>query len=49
MKGRIRQCPTDHTYTLSEICPICGQSTVTPHPARYSPQDRLGTYRRMAR
>ncbi|MDD1723706.1 MAG: RNA-protein complex protein Nop10 [Methanospirillum sp.] len=49
MKGRIRYCPIDQTYILSEICPRCGHPTVTPHPARYSPQDRYGRQRRMAR
>jgi H/ACA ribonucleoprotein complex subunit 3 len=49
MTGRIRICRYDRTYTLSLTCPACGAATVTAHPARFSPQDRLGSYRRMVR
>ncbi len=34
-------------YTLAESCPECGGRTSNPHPARFSPQDRWGRYRRM--
>jgi len=47
MKGRIRYCPTDKKYTLSDICVHCGKPTHSPHPARYSPEDKYGKYRRM--
>jgi H/ACA ribonucleoprotein complex subunit 3 len=49
MSGRIRRCPIDGTYTLLQACPRCGEPAVTAHPARFSPQDRYGRYRRMAR
>ena len=49
MTGRIRRCPRDHTYTLGTVCPICGDSTITAHPPRFSPEDRYGEYRRMAK
>ncbi|HUU76054.1 MAG TPA: RNA-protein complex protein Nop10 [Methanoregulaceae archaeon] len=49
MRGRIRRCPNDFTYTLHMTCPVCSEPTVTAHPARYSPQDRYGTYRRIAK
>ncbi|MDX8550053.1 RNA-protein complex protein Nop10 [Methanospirillum sp. J.3.6.1-F.2.7.3] len=49
MKGHIRYCPSDNLYTLSETCSLCGKSTITPHPARYSPEDKYGHYRRMIR
>ncbi len=49
MKGRIRRCGTDGTYTLSLTCPVCGGPTRTAHPARFSPEDRYGEYRRRAR
>ncbi|HZD44398.1 MAG TPA: RNA-protein complex protein Nop10 [Methanomicrobiales archaeon] len=42
----IRRCPLDQTYTLSPRCPECGEPTVTAHPARFSPQDAYGRYRR---
>jgi H/ACA ribonucleoprotein complex subunit 3 len=49
MSGRIRQCPVDHTYTLSLTCPSCGTPTAIAHPARFSPEDKYGTYRRLAK
>ncbi|NLV27665.1 MAG: RNA-protein complex protein Nop10 [Methanomicrobiales archaeon] len=49
MKGRIRYCPFDNIYTLSEICSQCGKPTITPHPFRYSPEDKYGSYRRRIR
>ncbi|MDE4907058.1 RNA-protein complex protein Nop10 [Methanogenium marinum] len=49
MAGKIRRCPSDGTYTLNFSCPACGNETRTAHPARYSPQDRLGKYRRKVR
>jgi len=49
MTGRIRRCRNDRTYTLSATCPVCGDTTITAHPARFSPEDRYGRYRRMAR
>ncbi|WAC04583.1 MAG: RNA-protein complex protein Nop10 [Methanoregula sp.] len=49
MTGRIRRCPVDRTYTLSLTCPTCGTPTETAHPARFSPEDKYGKYRRMVR
>ncbi|HET6581465.1 MAG TPA: RNA-protein complex protein Nop10 [Methanoregula sp.] len=49
MSGRIRCCKTDHTYTLSATCPVCGKPTAIAHPARFSVEDRYGKYRRMAK
>lgn len=49
MKGRIRRCPADSSYTLKDTCPLCGAATHTPHPAPFSPEDRYGNYRRIAR
>ncbi|WP_128692968.1 RNA-protein complex protein Nop10 [Methanoculleus taiwanensis] len=49
MSGRIRRCAYDRTYTLRETCPACGCRTRVAHPARFSPQDRYGRYRRMVR
>jgi len=49
MSGRIRRCPKDFTYTLDKNCRICGKPTVTAHPARFSPQDHYGKYRRIAK
>ncbi len=39
-------CRACERYTLRELCPICGQPTRTPHPARFDATDRYGVYRR---
>lgn len=49
MSGHIRRCSKDSTYTLNMQCPVCGDATRTAHPARFSPEDRLGEYRRRVR
>ena len=41
---RMRKC---HVYTFKQQCPVCGKDTREPRPARYSPEDRYGIYRRM--
>ncbi|MGB7788726.1 RNA-protein complex protein Nop10 [Methanoregula sp.] len=48
MTGRIRHCSADNIYTLSPTCPVCGQPTAVAHPARFSPEDKYGKYRRLA-
>jgi H/ACA ribonucleoprotein complex subunit 3 len=48
MGGRIRRCPADNIYTLSLTCPQCGKPTAIAHPARFSPEDKYGKYRRLA-
>jgi H/ACA ribonucleoprotein complex subunit 3 len=42
----MRVCRACHQYTLRERCATCGGPAKQPHPARYSPQDRYGRYRR---
>ena len=42
------RCP-DHGYTLKEACPACGASTTRAGPAKYSPEDPYGRYRRKLR
>ena len=46
MKTLLRKCPQCGQYTLREQCPKCGGTTLMPIPARYSPDDRYGEYRR---
>ena len=48
MKSSIRKCPKCGRYSLEMKCSDCGMDTVTSHPARYSPDDRYGKYRRMS-
>ncbi len=43
----LRRCPVDGAYTLQETCPEHpDEATVEPGPAKYSPEDRYGSYRR---
>ncbi|MFO7678027.1 MAG: nucleolar RNA-binding Nop10p family protein [Thermoplasmatota archaeon] len=44
--SQILYCKTCKTYTLDYICARCKKPTIIKKPARYSPQDRLGKYRR---
>lgn len=46
MKTLLRKCPSCGEYTLREKCPKCGGATLMPIPAKYSPDDRYGEYRR---
>ncbi|MHA2600778.1 MAG: RNA-protein complex protein Nop10 [Candidatus Thorarchaeota archaeon SMTZ1-83] len=48
--GRLFKCTVCEQYTLEEkTCPKCGEPVVTPHPPKFSPQDRYGEYRRQAK
>jgi len=31
---------------MMQQCPKCSAATVTPHPAKYSPQDKYARFRR---
>jgi H/ACA ribonucleoprotein complex subunit 3 len=42
----LRVCRTCGRYTMAAACPADHTETRTPHPARFSPQDRWGKYRR---
>ena len=39
------QC-AEHGYTLHDKCPKCDKATARAGPAKYSPDDRFGAYRR---
>jgi len=39
-------CAACDLYTLKEECRKCGGKTVSPKPARFSPEDPRGSYRR---
>lgn len=43
---KLKYCKTCKVYTLKEACPRCGAATASPHPARFSPLDPYGKYRR---
>ena len=42
----MRYCTSCKRYTLDDTCPYCGQKTIKVGPARFSPQDPYGEYRR---
>lgn len=44
--SQILYCNKCKTYTLNKTCSKCGGKTITKKPARFSPQDRHGNYRR---
>jgi len=46
MKSKILKCPDCASYTLVTACPKCGSTTITSRPARFSPEDPYGKYRR---
>jgi H/ACA ribonucleoprotein complex subunit 3 len=45
MRLLMRKCPSCKRYTLKESCPACGGRTVSPHPPRFSPEDKYADYR----
>jgi len=44
----ILKCVSCSNYTLKEKCK-CGNNAVTPKPAKYTPEDKYGKYRREAK
>ena len=46
---KIYKCGDCGRYTLETTCPKCGALTMDPRPARYSPLDPYGIYRRLAK
>ncbi len=42
----LKFCPACARYSLQETCPVCRGATRSPHPMRFSPQDRWARYRR---
>ncbi|WP_011753500.1 RNA-protein complex protein Nop10 [Thermofilum pendens] len=46
-RGILRRCEKCGLYTLrQDKCPYCGGPVKTPHPAKFSPDDKYGEYRR---
>ena len=43
---KMKKCKKCDNYTLQDKCPKCGGKTVSPHPAKFSPEDPYGKYRR---
>jgi len=49
MALHIIKCPKCNEYSLSETCAKCGEKTQSSIPAKYSPEDSYGKYRRQAK
>ena len=45
----ILKCPRCGAYTMGGTCSKCKEKTINPKPAKYSPDDRMGKYRREAK
>ncbi|MCD6478080.1 MAG: RNA-protein complex protein Nop10 [Candidatus Aenigmarchaeota archaeon] len=45
----IKKCFHCGIYTLKDRCPKCGGETRTPHPPKFSPEDKYGKYRLIAK
>ena len=44
----ILKCQKCGKYTMKEKC-LCSGKCLTPKPAKYSPEDKYGSYRRKAK
>jgi len=49
MSRHILRCAKCGIYTMKQACPKCGEKTFSVIPAKYSPDDRMAKYRRMAK
>ena len=47
MAKKMLKCGTCNSYGFKEQC-SCGGKRTNPKPAKYSPEDKYGKYRRMA-
>jgi len=45
----ILKCEVCDKYTLKLKCPNCNKKPVSPKPPKFSPEDRWGHYRRLAK
>lgn len=42
----LKVCQACKEYTMKEACPRCGGKAIPNRPAKYSPEDTYGEYRR---
>lgn len=45
MKNLLKKCPNCSEYSLQETCEKCNEKTVSPHPAKFSPDDKYARLR----
>ncbi|MFH1179024.1 MAG: RNA-protein complex protein Nop10 [Candidatus Bathyarchaeota archaeon] len=41
----LRRCKNCDVYTFKETCPRCGGVAISPHPAKFSMDDKYRKYR----
>ncbi len=49
MKTEILRCVNCCEYTLKARCPRCDSKCLSTKPAKFSPEDKYGYYRRLAK
>lgn len=49
MSRHILYCEKCKLYTMKEICSVCSSKTKSRKPAKFSPADKWGKYRRIAK
>lgn len=42
----LKACTACREYTLQDVCPRCGAKATPNRPAKFSPEDTYGAYRR---
>ena len=42
----LKRCSACQEYTMQEACPRCGAKAIPSRPAKFSPEDAYGEYRR---
>ncbi len=47
MKMKMKKCRSCGEYTLKDKCPYCDGEVGVIYPAKYSPEDKYGKYRRI--
>ena len=47
MSQEILYCSNCKGYTLKNTCKLCNNKTESPKPAKFSPLDKYGKYRRL--
>tara|TARA_Y100000815_G_C12966029_1_gene358518 strand:+ start:186 stop:353 length:168 start_codon:yes stop_codon:yes gene_type:complete len=45
LKNLLRKCPKCQEYSLKEKCLECDEKTITPHPPKFSPDDKYSRLR----
>lgn len=45
-QGLLKRCTGCGEYTLQDTCPYCQGRLASARPAKYSPEDHYGKYRR---